>query len=367
MSKMSLGVQKVAAAPHALEEPSTEPRSLQVLANGTRMLAEARTLEDLKQVRDAAVAAQAYARAHQLGTEAQKYAGEIAIRAETRMGAAITTGQAEGTIARQGAHVTGDNMRGLPELGITRPQSHHAQTLAAYSDQVETYLTGAAVPTISRARRTARDADAKARRMSAPEPVLPLNCDLRQGDFREVLADVPAKSLDIILTDPPYPEEFLPLWSDLGAFAAEKLKPQGILAAMSGQVWLPEVIHRLGEHMTYRWTMAYMLPGVTAGVQGRRIQAFRWKPVLIYGSNSRWISTDVAVSEGGDKSFHDWGQSESGMADLLRILAEPGQIVCDPFAGGGTTAVVALRFGCPFIGAELDADHYEQARRRIAA
>jgi adenine-specific DNA methylase len=28
--------------------------------------------------------------------------------------------------------------------------------------------------------------------------------------------------------------------------------------------------------------------------------------------------------------------------------------VCDPFLGGGTTAVVAARYGCPVIGAELD-------------
>src|ERR1035437_1089184 len=40
---------------------------------------------------------------------------------------------------------------------------------------------------------------------------LPPNIDLRYGDFKTVLADIPDDSLDLILTDPPYPKEFLPL------------------------------------------------------------------------------------------------------------------------------------------------------------
>jgi site-specific DNA-adenine methylase len=40
---------------------------------------------------------------------------------------------------------------------------------------------------------------------------LPQNIDLRYGDFKTVLADIPDNSLDLILTDPPYPKEFLTL------------------------------------------------------------------------------------------------------------------------------------------------------------
>ena len=41
--------------------------------------------------------------------------------------------------------------------------------------------------------------------------VLPPTTDLRHGDFKTVLADIPDNSLDLILTDPPYPKEFLTL------------------------------------------------------------------------------------------------------------------------------------------------------------
>jgi hypothetical protein len=73
--------------------------------------------------------------------------------------------------------------------------------------------------------------------------------DLRLGDFRDVLADVPDNSIDLVLTDPPYAAEFLPLWSDLGAFASRVLKPTGLLLAMVGAMYLPEVTQRLGEHL----------------------------------------------------------------------------------------------------------------------
>ena len=68
-----------------------------------------------------------------------------------------------------------------------------------------------------------------------------------------------------------------------------------------------------------------------------------------------WIG-DVARSDpnDNDKRFHHWGQSESGIAGLLEQFSEPGQLVCDPFLGGGTTAAVALKMGLRFIGSDID-------------
>lgn len=198
-----------------------------------------------------------------------------------------------------------------------------------------------------------------------PERPEELLCDLRLGDFRDVLADVPDGSLDLILTDPPYPAEYLPLWTGLAQFAAAKLAPHGVLAAMSGQAHLPDVIARLGEHLIYRWTVAYLMAGAANVVHARRVSTM-WKPVLIYGSSDRRLH-DVATSKAADKDFHGWGQSESGMYDLLSLLADPGAMVCDPFAGGGTTAVVARAHGCHFVGAELDEGTHATASKRIAA
>jgi DNA modification methylase len=193
---------------------------------------------------------------------------------------------------------------------------------------------------------------------------LPTTCKLHQGDFREVLKYIPDGSVDAIITDPPYPAEFLPLWGDLGSFAARVLRPGGLLVAMSGQLHLPAVMKLLEVHLPYRWVIAYMTPGQGPAIHARKIEN-HWKPVLVYGGTERWLH-DVVNSDAPDKEHHDWGQSESGMAALIRLVADPGQMICDPFVGGGTTGVVALDYGCSFTGAELEQEAYEKALTRLA-
>lgn len=55
------------------------------------------------------------------------------------------------------------------------------------------------------------------------------------------------------------------------------------------------------------------------------------------------------------------------MARAIRLVTEPDAIVCDPFAGSGTTGVAALREGRRVILFERVAAHAETARQRCAA
>jgi DNA modification methylase len=66
--------------------------------------------------------------------------------------------------------------------------------------------------------------------------------------------------------------------------------------------------------------------------------------------------------------------AEAHFATFPEALIEPcvlagsrtGDLVLDPFAGSGTTGVVALRHGRRFLGLELNAEYAAMARRRIA-
>lgn len=53
------------------------------------------------------------------------------------------------------------------------------------------------------------------------------------------------------------------------------------------------------------------------------------------------------------------------MVALLRDFADPGELICDPYAGSSTTGVAALRLGCRFIGIERQAQHVEASRKRL--
>ena len=188
--------------------------------------------------------------------------------------------------------------------------------------------------------------------------------DLRLGDCLEILPTLAAGSVDAVITDPPYPHEFLPVFTELAVGCKAAGVP--LVAVMSGQSYLPDVMRRLCEHLRFRWMLAYMTPGGQAVQQWQAKVNTSWKPVILFGDAVEWFG-DVAVSKpnDNDKRFHGWGQSESGMADLVERLTKPGQLVCDPFLGGGTTAVVSLALGRRFVGCDIDPAHVQQTKVRV--
>jgi len=182
----------------------------------------------------------------------------------------------------------------------------------------------------------------------------------------ELIAD---ESLDWIITDPPYGREYLPVYEALAKLAARVLKPGGSLMVMAGHSYLPEIMNLMCQHMRYHWTAAYLVPGgQSAHLWQRQVNTF-WKPLLWFVKGDyagKWVG-DVVKSQvnDNDKRFHEWGQSESGMQDLIEKFTNREHVILDPFLGGGTTGVVAVRLGRQFIGADKDAGCVETARQRI--
>jgi ParB-like chromosome segregation protein Spo0J len=178
------------------------------------------------------------------------------------------------------------------------------------------------------------------------------------------------ESVDWVVTDPPYPAEFLSCFSDLGRVAAHVLKPGGGALVMSGQAHLPHVIRHLDEHLHYQWTLAYRLEGDSSRLFGVKVFN-RWKPVLLYRKGKQageWFDDMVASDvNDNDKEHHHWGQSVSGMRDLMKRFVRPGDVVLDPFLGGGTTAVVALELGATVIGYDIDVNAITATKARIGA
>jgi ParB-like chromosome segregation protein Spo0J len=192
----------------------------------------------------------------------------------------------------------------------------------------------------------------------------PDRCDIRCCTMEQLLSTV--KDLDAIITDPPYGEKFLPLYEDLARLAKGALKPGGILAVMCGQSYLPEILARMGPLIKYRWTAAYLTPGGQAvQLWKRKVNTF-WKPILLFGGEPFWIG-DVWTSSpnDNDKDHHEWGQSESGMSEIISALTRVGDLVCDPFLGGGTTASVAMKMDRRFIGCDSSEVAISETRARL--
>lgn len=186
---------------------------------------------------------------------------------------------------------------------------------------------------------------------------------IRLGDFREKLGDLKGQ-VDAIVTDPPYPADFFDEYDALSEVSARVLAPDGVLVAMVGQTHLPTYIARLEQHLLYRWCGAYLTEGPATRIRARKVGT-KWKPILVFGASEKFLTQDVFSSEREDKEHHGWGQSESGVADLVERFTDPGALVVDPFLGGGTTAVVCRDLGRRFVGCDLDERAIEKTTKRL--
>jgi hypothetical protein len=187
-----------------------------------------------------------------------------------------------------------------------------------------------------------------------------------QGDISKVRLE--PGSIDAIFTDPPYPKDCLPLWGELAKFAKHHLKPGGVLLAMTGNLYIPDILAMLGEHLTYQWQLACTLPGQHSEVHAAWVNNQMWKPILVYrnGGDLVNIGSDLFQNEGKDKDFHVWGQGVDGYRWQIEHFTKPNDLICDPFLGGGTTAVAALQLKRRFVGFDVEPEKVAISKGRLA-
>jgi site-specific DNA-adenine methylase len=188
--------------------------------------------------------------------------------------------------------------------------------------------------------------------------------EVRLGDFRKVLSDIPDNSVDLVLTDPPYPHEYITLFGELAKFASKKLRPGGWLVFYSGELYLDEVFSQMTDNksdgLDYYWTMCLYHQSSCQLVQTVNMQA-GWKPILVYRKGEGKIQRsglDVIISEKREKDGHEWQQSRSGVKQLIERFSNEGDFVVDPFAGSGTVIKCCGELNRKSIGAEIDPEYH---------
>jgi len=273
--------------------------------------------------------------------------------------------------------VQSDKPKTLKEVGVSRNNSHRWQKIASIpEDEFEIEITKAKNDindrielTTSLMLKKAKDIEIKNTRKEMYDigKTIDTSVDFRLGDFEDVFSDLEDGSVDCIITDPPYPFEFIESWTKLSRFAKRVLKPNGFCIAYSGQMNLPHVIQRMSEHLDYYWTFCVYHEGQTQIVNGVNLIA-RWKPVLIYQNGKKKIPNtiqDYFISESREKDGHDWQQSKSGVSYLINYFTEPGDLIIEPFAGSGTTIKAAIKLGRQIKAAEIDETTFNIAKASL--
>jgi hypothetical protein len=104
------------------------------LNGATKLLAEAKTLQQTKRVVDLAVAVQVYAKRQKLGEDAVRYATEIKFDALRKLGEMLKAGRENGSLAKPGDRRKYSQKEYLVDLGIDAKVSHLAQVIAGVPD-----------------------------------------------------------------------------------------------------------------------------------------------------------------------------------------------------------------------------------------
>ncbi|HUQ94158.1 MAG TPA: DNA methyltransferase [Bryobacteraceae bacterium] len=200
-----------------------------------------------------------------------------------------------------------------------------------------------------------------------------------RGDCLDVMKELPSRSVDFILTDPPYLVRYLDrsgrsvknddnaewldpafaqmhrvlkegrfcvsfyAWNKVERFAAA-WKAAGF--GIAGHVVFPKKYASSSRFMKYQHEQAYLL------MKGNGALPASPPPDVI-----AWTYT-------GNK-LHPTQKPVGIFTPLIEAFTRPGDVVLDPFCGSGSTLVAARDMGRRFVGIELDPVHHLTASARL--
>lgn len=240
---------------------------------------------------------------------------------------------------------------------------------------------------------------------------------LHEGDCRLWLPTLPDKSVDHVITDPPYSDHVhknaragvrkVPLSGGKGAHGCDARRGIDRGIDFGFDAVTPSLITDCAEQFARickRWCLVFSdveschlwREALTAAGM-RYVRTLSWdrmsgapqfsgdRPAAAFdvitlchakSARCRWNAGGKRgiyhhapeMNHGVTKSrYHPTAKPLSLMVELLEDFTDPDELVCDPFSGSSTTGAACLRLGRRFVGCERSPEWAETSRKRLAA
>jgi len=237
------------------------------------------------------------------------------------------------------------------------------------------------------------------------------------GDCFEVMQQLPAGSVDAVVSDPPYGTTDL-FWDtkiDLERFWKEVeriCKDTAVIVLFSQQPFTTDLINSKRKWFRYEliWHKTMGVGWLSANQRPLRahenilIFAKRFKgstynpqkeqghkpyvnkhtgPVPLYGRQQNWATVSRSLNgerhpksvllfpnggySRGNPRLHPTQKPLALTQWIVQCYSSSRHLILDPFMGSGTTGVACLRTGRHFIGVELEAQYFYLAQDRLNA
>lgn len=223
--------------------------------------------------------------------------------------------------------------------------------------------------------------------------VLADGIELWSGDFRDAS---PWDAIDHIISDPPYEQISHDTWGSIrrkdGGHVVPEITFEGIDHVRA------DVVKLAAKHCS-GWALFFCTTeGVAIWRDEIESQGLKYKTPCIWvkpdampkfnGQGpahghecivTAWCGRGYSVWNGGGRrgvfihncnppsrsGAHPTEKPISLMTELIELFTQPGQLVCDPFMGSGTTGIACIRTGRQFLGCEKSQEYFELAKCRL--
>jgi len=194
-----------------------------------------------------------------------------------------------------------------------------------------------------------------------------VSVELHLGDCLEFMRTMPDKSVDAVITDPPYGlninySSYVDTQENLSDLVSNFI-PEVIRISALGVVFCG--VNNVQIYPKADWVGCWFYG--TTGNFGK-FGYNSWQPFLLYGKNNNRYGLDTIKYSKIEKRIdgHPCSKPVGLMSALINRFSDENAIIFDPFMGSGTTGVACVQTGRNFIGCEIDPGYFEIAKRRIA-